>query len=466
MHEGTSLPIELFFRHHHLQNRGSAFVNGRTITRNILWVCLCMCAATFGLSACSDSNNVSNPEPAAPPPLPPPLEITSTGPFNGTVGQPFMETVTVRGGTPPYTWSIVTNGAPAQGLPAPGLALNPSTGEISGTPNTRGITTRTYQVTDTTQPTKTTQRELAISIAPASSTSGVGMAAVTGGPQEAPPTITPFILPNGTVNVAYPTIQLEATGGIPPYTWSVSPALPNGLFFNLLGPGIISGTPLNASTVSATYTVTVVDSSAPTGQSSKLTRTLTVKAALTIDAGSPSGTPLAAGTVGQPYHALLSASGATGPGTYTWSIVGNLTPASGLQPLSSSGALSGTPTIPGSFTRTYRVHSEDGAVVTKSLTLNINALLSIDTDNITLPLPPGHEAQPYGPVAVTASGGIPPYTWSVTPPLPASLTLNAVTGDLTGTPDAGAVGTTSHQFTLQDSAGQSVKKSLHLTINP
>ncbi|MEO7859071.1 MAG: putative Ig domain-containing protein, partial [Nitrospirales bacterium] len=299
----------------------------------------------------------------------------------------------------------------------------------------------------------------------ASSVSGAGIASITAGIQTSP-TITPFTLPNGTVNVAYPTIQLEATGGIPPYTWSVSPALPNGLFLNVLGPGIISGTPLNATTGSTTYTVTVMDSSVPTSESSKLTRTLTVNAALTIDAGSPTGPPLPAGTVGQPYHALLSASGATGSGTYTWSIVGNLTPAVGLQPLSSSGIVSGTPTTPGSFTRTYRVQSEDGAVVTKVLTLNINAMLSIDTDDITLPLPPGHEAQSYGPAAVTASGGTPPYIWSVTPPFRAFLTLNALTGEMTGTLDAGRVGTTTYIFTVQDSASQSIKKSVQLTVNP
>jgi hypothetical protein len=112
------------------------------------------------------------------------------------------------------------------------------------------------------------------------------------------------------------------------------------------------------------------------------------------------------------------------------------------------------------------VQSENGAVVTKSLTLNINAMLSLDTDDTTLPLPPAYENQPYAPASVSASGGTPPYTWSVTPTLPASLTLNGVTGEIAGTLDVGTAGTTSHIVTVQDSASQSVKKAIHLTIHP
>ena len=93
-------------------------MNSLRITRNILWVCLCMCAATFGLNACSDTNNVSSPEPTPAPAPPAPLVITTGTPLNGTVDTVFSRQLRAEGGTPPYTWSM--NGAP----PAPGLTLN------------------------------------------------------------------------------------------------------------------------------------------------------------------------------------------------------------------------------------------------------------------------------------------------------------------------------------------------------
>ena len=77
-------------------------MNGLTITRNILWVCLCMCAP-FGLSACSDSNNVSTPEPPAPPTPPPPLVITTGTPITGILDKLFEFTLAATGGVPPYT---------------------------------------------------------------------------------------------------------------------------------------------------------------------------------------------------------------------------------------------------------------------------------------------------------------------------------------------------------------------------
>ena len=83
---------------------------------------------------------------------------------------------------------------------------------------------------------------------------------------------------------------------------------------------------------------------------------------------------------------------------------------------------------------------------------------------VTTSLPDGLIGQPYA-TTVGGSGGITPYTWSVTPSLPTNLLFDQTTGVITGTPTA--QGTTSHTFTLQDSSSpvQTVQTTLSLTIN-
>ena len=80
----------------------------------------------------------------------------------------------------------------------------------------------------------------------------------------------------------------------------------------------------------------------------------------------------------------------------------------------------------------------------------------------TTSLPEGTVNQPYSP-SVSGSGGALPYTWSVSPALPANLSLDTATGAITGTPTTAA--TTTHTFTLRDSSAppQTVQQSLSLT---
>ena len=62
----------------------------------------------------------------------------------GTVGTPYTATLVASGGTSPYTYSIIV---PSSGSISP-LALNASTGVISGTPSAAGTLTFTAQVMD------------------------------------------------------------------------------------------------------------------------------------------------------------------------------------------------------------------------------------------------------------------------------------------------------------------------------
>jgi hypothetical protein len=73
--------------------------------------------------------------------------------------------------------------------------------------------------------------------------------------------ITTTTLPNGTIGVAYPSTTLQATGGVPPYTWTLTnnTTLPAGL--TLQSDGTIAGTP-TATGVFNTFTVMVSDSEA------------------------------------------------------------------------------------------------------------------------------------------------------------------------------------------------------------
>lgn len=73
------------------------------------------------------------------------------------------------------------------------------------------------------------------------------------------PTVATTALPGGAVNIQYITLPLSATGGTPPYSWSLtSPAsaFPVGLTLN--ADGSITGTPTTANNY--TFTVQVTDS--------------------------------------------------------------------------------------------------------------------------------------------------------------------------------------------------------------
>jgi len=169
--------------------------------------------------------------------------------------------------------------------------------------------------------------------------------------------LTTSQLPGGTVGSSYST-TLSASGGTPPYSWSVSSGtLPTGL--SLSSSGTLSGTPTVAGAFP--FTVAVKD-----------TASASASASLSINVASVSplqitSSQLPGGTVSSAYSATLSASGGTSP--YSWSVSSGTLP-TGLS-LSSSGALSGTPTVAGSFPFTVAVKDAASASASASLSINV-----------------------------------------------------------------------------------------------
>ena len=94
-----------------------------------------------------------------------PLMVITTTLPDGTVGAGYSATLAAGGGSPPYTWSILSGSLPA------GLSLTASSGLISGTPMTQGVSNFTVQVKDSNQ--NTAQAPLQIIIDAATNNSAL-----------------------------------------------------------------------------------------------------------------------------------------------------------------------------------------------------------------------------------------------------------------------------------------------------
>jgi hypothetical protein len=204
--------------------------------------------------------------------------------------------------------------------------------------------------------------------------------------------VTTTSLPSGQVGSAYGPATLAASGGVTPYSWSVtSGSLPGGLSLDG-STGVISGTPTAYGTF--TFTVTVADSESPAMKATSGTLSITVKPApLKVTT-----TSLAAATGGKPYSATLAATGGVTP--YTWSVSsGSLPP--GLSLDSATGVISGTPDVAGTYSFTVTVtDSESPAMKATSGTLSI----SVSGPVITAIRPDSGPSFGFTPVLITGTG--------------------------------------------------------------
>ena len=265
------------------------------------------------------------------------LTILSPGALPvGALGVPYRYELKATAGSAPYIW--YKKKKKKFGVFPDGISLSRD-GVIAGTPTIQGVSNFTVIVGDATG--KEASKPLTIEI----------------GPPPPPLQVRTEFLPQALQGLPY-SAQLEASGGLGPYTWTLETgALPDGL--TMTGGGAITGRPtLNGA---SSFIVRVKDS---LGTSSTKSLFLVV---------GPPPPPLVIQTISlpettaeRPYAQTLQAVGGVPP--YSWSIAsGSL--GAGLN-LSAGGTISGTPTSPG--TSVFVVRVTDSAQQTVSRTLAIS----------------------------------------------------------------------------------------------
>jgi hypothetical protein len=356
-----------------------------------------------------------------------PPNITTSSLSSGTVGLNYRERVQATGGIGELAWSVSAGSLPA------GLFLEPSGptgGTISGTPTTRGTSNFTLSATDSVGQSDT--QNLSITVDPALS-------------------ITTTSLPDASIGATYGQ-PVVTVGGIGALTFSIvsgTGTLPQNFSLNPT-TGMISGTP-TAPAGNFPFTVRVADEA---GQQD--TQALQIR----VTPATPpqiTTTSLPGGRATQPYNFQVQATG--GIGALAWSVSAGALPV-GLT-LSSTGAISGTPTSEGPSNFTVTVTDSFGQSDTQALSITVSAAPLVIT---TTSLPSGGIGQFYS-RPVQATGGTPPLTFSIVPPgtLPPGLGLNQTTGVISGTPIG--IGTSSFTVRVADVAGQEDTQNLSITIN-
>jgi gliding motility-associated-like protein len=337
---------------------------------------------------------------------------------NATIASPYSKQISVAtGGTPGYTYALAAGST----LPA-GLTLSTS-GLVSGTPTATGNPTFDVVVTDSKGCSKTAT--ITLTVTPAL-------------------VLAPGALPNGVTGTAYTTNGIPAaTGGTGPYTYSAT-GVPPGLTFN---PATreITGTPTQIGTY--TIPVTVTDAN---GNTITANYTLKVTDPLVL----PPAT-LANGTTGTVYtpQTIPSATGGSTP--YTYAATG-LPPGLTFDP--ATRTISGTPTQAGTFTVPVTVTDADGKTVTNNYTITIVNPLLLPAAT----LPDGTEGTVYATQTLpSATGGVGPYTYVATN-LPAGLTFNPATREVSGTPTQ--AGNYSIGVTATDSEGRTASNTYALKV--
>lgn len=384
-----------------------------------------------------------------------PLSITPSTLPQTTAGINYNQTITVNGGSKPFTTFAVNNfNGGTTGLTASAFTTIAAAGliVINGTPTAAGTITFRVDVTDT--PGATLTKNYTITVQPAL-------------------TISPTTLPQTTSGTNY-NQTITVSGGASPYTtFAVNNFNAGGTGFTAsmitasaaAGTVVVNGTPTSTGTIS--FTVDVVDSA---GASISQNYSINVYPPLLIN---PPSLPTT--TAGINYNQTITVSGGT-PAYTTFSVTGFTGGGTGLTSgaiTTNAGAgtvvITGTPTSGGTVSFTVNVVDSVGTTLTKNYTITVNPALTISPTT----LPPTTAGVNYN-QPLTISGGTKPYAsvavnnfnGGTTGLTAAAFTVNTTAGTvvINGTP--GAAGTISFTVNASDSLGATLTQNYTITVNP
>jgi hypothetical protein len=360
------------------------------------------------------------------------------------IGVPYSFQVVAVGGTTPYNWTCAQ-------LPLSGISINASTGVISGTTSSIiTVTSITVVVQDSSLGTASKPFALQTGAQGGMSIDASGVGVIDrGAPYQG---------------------NLRAVGTAPvpylPVSWRVDLSSPNPLPTGLTlqansadqgVTAIISG---STTSVLTSYPV-IISATDAIGNPASITLSLNTASTLHITTTSlPQGVVSLSYNGGTPYQ--LTAAGYNTP--FTWSVISS-TPTSFPYTLSSSGAISGT--SGSAFNGSVVFQVADSLSPTDIDQVTLGLIVSASTLQITTnsPLAQGTAGVSYT-APLAATGGVPSYTWAVSPvsanSLPSGLSLATSTGIISGA--TSQVGTKVITFRVTDSIGSYVDKALSLTF--
>ena len=290
----------------------------------------------------------------------------------------------------------------------------------------------TYHLKDTT---------LAIVLLVCVGFAGCGTSTSSAGNGSQPmPTITSFNAnPTGISSGATSTLSWATTG-------ATSIAITPGTFTSTSATGSTSVGP----TATTTYTLTATNAAGSTTATATVTVNAATKPAISSFSANP--TSITSGASSTLSWATTAATNiAITPGTF------NST--------SASGATSVSPTATTTYTLTA-TNAAGSTTATAQVTVTAaGGVLSI----VTTSCPGGTQSAAYAGCTIVASGGSPPYTFSVStssnfPPLPEGMSLNASSGVISSSL-IGGQGTYTPEFVVTDSTSAQATQQISIAVN-